>query len=87
MTGQVTGSLHPRFSSLVHASSANLVRHGARYRDRGLGLAGTRLAGGSARACHIVPLNHKFLDFKPIKRTGIAFAADDFVAWSVSVQR
>ena len=77
--------------SLVNPQvTANLVRHSARYEDCGLGLAGTRLARGSARACHSVPIpitHHEFLDIKPVQGARIAFATNDFVAWSVWVQR
>ena len=74
----VSSSSHHRHSLLL-LIFVNLVRHDARYADRGLRFAGSRIARGRTRAGNKLPIHHEFVDNEPIQGARIAFAVGQFV--------
>ena len=74
----VSSSSHHRHSLLL-LIFVNLVRHDARYADRGLRFAGSRIARGRTRAGNKLPIHHEFVDNEPIQGARIAFAVLQFV--------
>ena len=74
----VSSSSHHRHSLLL-LIFVNLVRHDARYADRGLRFAGSRIARGRTRAGNKLPIHHEFVDDEPIQGARIAFAVGQFV--------